>query len=59
MSKETPYLSDFVCSNTSQTYPIHQFCSLDRLNPYYKAFINLISATYEPHFYHQAVLFPK
>jgi len=59
VSKEPPYLSDFVCSNTLQTYPIYQFCSLDRLNPDYKAFINQISTTYEPQFYHQAVPFPE
>ena len=59
-SNPPPYLSDYIRPQPRQrSHPIQDHCSLVHLNPLYKDFIAQVSTTYEPQFYHQAVLFPE
>lgn len=48
VSRLPAHLSDYVLSQHSQSSPIQNYYSLDRLNPTYDAFFNQISSTYEP-----------
>jgi len=59
ISKKLSYLSKYVYSSTSHPYPIQRFYFLYKFNLEYKSFINQISTTYEPQFYHQKITYPK
>lgn len=58
-SKHLLYLFDYVISQSQAIYPIQHHCSLFPLSPSYRAFINHISAVYEPQLYHQVVPYPE
>jgi len=53
------YLSNFIYFASSQPYLIWHYCFMARLSSSYHNFINQISTTYEPRFYHQAIPYPK